>query len=112
MNETNFIKVPKELFHSAIYEDKELFHFCLTLLELARFTPTKIDDIDIMAGQLLTTGTFLCERCRITRGKLRSYLKTLTDSGFISRESINHKYTLITINRNSQPPKTVNVIRF
>lgn len=111
MNEKAFIKVPRGLFSSAFYEDKELFHFCVTLLELARFSPVKIDGIDVKTGQVLTTGSYLCQKCRLTRGKMRTYLKQLTDSGFISCKPIKNKYTLITINMYVLAPKYINGIK-
>ncbi len=110
MKNDAFIKVPQELFRSEIYEDKELFHFCLTLMAHARFVPVTVDNIEIQPGQLLTTGPYLCKLCNITRGRLRGFLKRLTDCGFLSAETIRHKYTLITLRTNADLPKRTNGI--
>ncbi len=107
----SFIKVPKELLASSLYEDKELFHLCITLISLERFLPGKIDNVELEAGQLLTTGRYLCERCSITRAQLRRYLDYLSDCGFITKKGIGHKYTLITINHDARLPKTINGIK-
>ncbi len=112
MNETQqFIKVPKELFYSEFYENKELFHFAVTLLALTRFSSLQVNGITVEPGQLLTTCPFLCEKCKLTKGKVRSYLKYLCDCGFISRKSIGHKYTLITVHKTINSQKSLNRIR-
>ncbi len=111
MNETSFIKVPKELFYSDIHKNKELFHFTVTLLSITRFSPIEIDSITVMPGQILTTGAYLCELCDISRGKMRNHLKTLCDYGFISKKAIGHKYTLITVHKDINAPRILNGVR-
>ncbi len=109
--EKQYIKVPKELFFSDYHEDKELFHFVMTLLSLTRYSPITVDDITVGPGQILTTGPYLCKRCSITRGKLRGFLKYLAATGFISYESIGRKYTLITVHKKTEFPKMMNGIK-
>ena len=91
-----WIKLHRNLLNWQWYQNAEMLHLLIHLLLKANHADGKWQDIEIKRGQLFVGRETLSKETGISESKIRTNLRRLEKSGFITRESSN-KGTLITI---------------
>ncbi len=92
----SFFKIYRQPFY-ALMKNPLTLQVWVFLCAQARFTQAEVDGIEIQPGQLLTTANAIATECCMEQGKVQSILRYLAAEGFIRRENIRNRYTLITV---------------
>ena len=92
----SFFKIYRQPFY-ALMKNPFALQVWVFLCAQARFTQAEVDGIEIQPGQLLTTANAIATECCMEQGKVQSILRYLAAEGFIRRENIRNRYTLISV---------------
>lgn len=92
----SFFKIYRQPFY-ALMKNPLTLQVWVFLCAQARYMETETDGILIRPGQLLTTGNEIATECNMPLNKVQTVLRYLETEGFIRRENIRFRYTLITV---------------
>ncbi|MFG6685261.1 hypothetical protein ACGK9U_01665 [Mariniflexile sp. HNIBRBA6329] len=102
-----FIFLHRDLLEWEWYQNPEVSRLYIHILLKANFTDKKWQGISVKRGQFITSSNHLASDLNLSIQKIRTALKKLESSGYITRQTTN-KFTLITIvNYNNRQHQSV-----
>ena len=91
-----FIFLHRDLLEWEWYQNPEVSRLYIHLLLKANFTDKKWQGNEVKRGQLITSANHLASELKLSVQQIRTSIKKLDSSGYITRHSTS-KFTLITV---------------
>ncbi|MCF7561610.1 hypothetical protein L3X39_13265 [Sabulilitoribacter multivorans] len=91
-----FIFLHRDILAWEWYQKPEVFRLFIHLLLKVNYTDKKWQGVDVKRGQLITSTAHLTSELKLSQQQIRTALKKLDSSGYITRQPTN-RFTLITV---------------
>lgn len=94
---SGFFKVYRDAIQSDLLQQRDVLQVWIWLCKHARFKPCVQNNIELQPGQLLVSGQTIARDCLLDTNRVQYILRCLEKNGFISRQNIRNRCSLITV---------------